>query len=161
MAYHTFASILVHYVFSTKNREPLITEEMQPRLWAYMGGIARKNNMKSLAIGGMPDHVHLLLSLHPSVAVDKAVQLIKSGSSGWMHDQGQHRFAWQTGYGAFTIGTTQRGLLLKSEKSFSTGTVCRNIPIDSAVPVGTCPVFIIPSRHLLSLRYAQLGCVPG
>jgi len=107
MAYHTFASILVHYVFSTKNREPLITEEMQPRLWAYMGGIARKNNMKSLAIGGMPDHVHLLLSLHPSVAVDKAVQLIKSGSSGWMHDQGQHRFAWQTGYGAFTIGTSQ------------------------------------------------------
>src|SRR6185437_10574098 len=71
MAYHTFASILVHYVFSTKNREPLITEEMQPRLWAYMGGIARTNNIKSLAIGGMPDHVHLLLSLHPSVSVDQ------------------------------------------------------------------------------------------
>src|SRR6185312_10607395 len=107
MAYHTFASILVHYVFSTKNREPLITEEMQPRLWAYMGGIARTNNMKALAIGGMPDHVHLLLSLHPSMAVDKAVQLIKAGSSGWMHEQDQDSFAWQTGYGAFTIGISQ------------------------------------------------------
>jgi len=113
MAYHTFASILVHYVFSTKNREALITEEMQPRLWAYMGGIARTNNMKALAIGGMPDHVHLLLSLHPSLAVDKAIQLIKSGSSGWMHDQGQHDFGWQTGYGAFTIGMSQVNATLR------------------------------------------------
>ena len=93
MSYHTFASILVHYVFSTKNRETLIAESIESRLWAYMGGIARANNIKPLAIGGMPDHVHLLLSLHPSMAVDKAVQLIKSGSSGWMHDQGEHRFA--------------------------------------------------------------------
>ncbi|HET9183261.1 MAG TPA: IS200/IS605 family transposase [Candidatus Angelobacter sp.] len=106
MAYHTFASIL-HYVFSTKNREPLIAPEMESRLWAYMGGIARTNEIKPLAIGGMPDHVHVLLSLHPSVAVDKAVQLIKSGSSKWMHDQGHGYFAWQTGYGAFSIGMSQ------------------------------------------------------
>ena len=113
MAYHTFASILVHYVFSTKNRESLIIEKMEPRLWAYMGGIARTNNIKPLAIGGMPDHVHLLLSLHPSMAVDKAIQLIKSGSSGWMHDQGQDDFAWQTGYGAFTIGMSQVNATLR------------------------------------------------
>lgn len=107
MAYHTHASILVHYVFSTKNREQLIADGIETRLWAYMGGIARKNNITPLAIGGMPDHVHLLLSLHPSTAVDKAVQLIKAGSSGWMHEQDQHNFAWQIGYGAFTIGIAQ------------------------------------------------------
>jgi REP element-mobilizing transposase RayT len=78
-----------------------------------MGGIARANGIKSLAIGGISDHVHLLLSLHPSVAVDKAVQLIKSGSSGWMHDQGEHGFAWQTGYGAFTIGMSQMNATLR------------------------------------------------
>jgi len=107
MAYHTHASILVHYVFSTKNRESLIADRIEARLWAYMGGIARTNNIKPLAIGGMPDHVHLLLSLHPSIAVDKAVQLIKAGSSKWMHGQDQQSFAWQTGYGAFTIGISQ------------------------------------------------------
>ena len=107
MSYHAHASLLIHFVFSTKNREPLITEDMQPRLWAYVGGIARTNKMKALAVGGVSDHIQMLLSLHPTVAADKAVQLIKSGSSKWMHQQGQRMFAWQTGYGAFTIGVSQ------------------------------------------------------
>jgi putative transposase len=107
MAYHTYASLLVHYVFSTKNREPMITESIESRHWAYMGGIARTNSIKALAIGGTKDHAHLLLSLHPSIAVDKAVQLIKSGSSKWMHGHDQHSFAWQIGYGAFTVGISQ------------------------------------------------------
>ena len=107
MSYHAYASLFVHLVFSTKNREPLITEAMQPRLWAYAGGIARTNKMKALAVGGVSDHIHALLSLHPTIAVDKAVQLIKSGSSKWMHQRGQSAFAWQAGYGAFTIGVSQ------------------------------------------------------
>ena len=107
MSYHAHASLLIHFVFSTKNRKPLITEDMQLRLWAYVGGIARTNKMKALAVGGVSDHIHMLLSLHPAVAADKAVQLIKSGSSKWMHQQGQRMFAWQTGYGAFTIGVSQ------------------------------------------------------
>src|SRR5690349_4687551 len=72
-----------------------------------MGGIARSTNIKATAIGGMPDHVHLLLFLHPSMAVDKAIQLIKSGSSKWMHRHGQRTFEWQIGHGAFTIGMSQ------------------------------------------------------
>lgn len=107
MAYHTHASILMHYVFSTKNRERLISSDIEGRLWAYMGGIARTNDMRALAIGGISDHVHLLLSLHPSLPIDKAIQLIKSGSSKWMHQQGQVLFGWQIGYGAFTIGMSQ------------------------------------------------------
>src|SRR5262249_12007059 len=77
MSYHTRTSLLVHCVFSTKHRVPLIPVAMQPRLCKYIGGIARTNHMKALAVGGMPDHLHLLLSLPPNVTVSKAIQLVK------------------------------------------------------------------------------------
>ncbi len=102
---HTYTNLLIHYVFSTKNRERVITEELQDRLWPYMGGIARENNMKALAIGGTEDHVHLLLSLPATLSVAKAVQLIKGGASNWVHDIFPNftNFQWQEGYGAFTV----------------------------------------------------------
>ena len=102
---HSFASILIHYVFSTKNREKTITPDLQKQLWLYMEEIARKNKMKTLAIGGTEDHVHLLLSLPVSISVAKAVQLIKGSSSKWIHDtfEKHSSFQWQTGYGAFSI----------------------------------------------------------
>jgi REP-associated tyrosine transposase len=105
---HTYSSLLVHCVFSTKDRRPIITEEMQPRLWAFLGGIARKNNMKALEVGGIDDHVHLLLSIPTTIAVAKALQVLKGGSSKWMNDLLPRRsFAWQENYGAFTIGVSQ------------------------------------------------------
>jgi putative transposase len=77
-----------------------IEASVQPRLWSYIGGIARANRMKAIAVGGTADHVHILLQLAPT-AVAKAVQLIKAGSSKWMHEQvGQQSFAWQEAYGA-------------------------------------------------------------
>jgi putative transposase len=95
-------------VFSTKNRVQSIREDMQKRLWAYIGGIARANRMKALAVGGIADHCHILLSLPPTMTVAKAIQLVKAGSSKWMHDEtSSHRFAWQEGYGAFSIGASQ------------------------------------------------------
>ncbi len=105
---HTYTSLLVHCVFSTKNRLPLISDEMQPRLWAYIGGIARANKFKALAVGGINDHAHVLMSLPPVMPVAKAVQLIKGGSSKWINDQMDRRsFAWQDAYGAFTVGVSQ------------------------------------------------------
>jgi len=106
---HTYVSNMVHYVFSTKHRQKLITPELEARLWPYMGGSARENNMKAISIGGTGDHIHMLLSLPATISVAKAVQLIKGGSSKWVHDQfAQYRdFAWQEGYGAFTIGISQ------------------------------------------------------
>jgi REP element-mobilizing transposase RayT len=105
---HVYASLLVHCVFSTKERKRLINDEMQPRLWAYIGGIARLNKFKALAVGGTPDHAHVLLSLSASMPVPKAVQLIKGGSSKWINDQKLKRtFAWQDGYGIFSIGISQ------------------------------------------------------
>jgi len=105
---HRYESILVHCVFSTKERKPLIPDSMKRKLWAYIGGIARTNKFKALAVGGMPDHVHVLLSLPATLLVTKAIQLIKGGSSKWMNDHSLNRsFAWQDAYGAFSIGISQ------------------------------------------------------
>lgn len=98
----------MHCVFSTKNRTPMIIPELQQSLWPYIGGIARANKMKALAVGGMPDHVHTLLSIPATIPVAKAVQLIKGGSSKWIHDTfpRMRAFTWQEGYGAFSIGVS-------------------------------------------------------
>jgi REP element-mobilizing transposase RayT len=103
---HTYVSGLVHYVFSTKDRCKCIGEEMRPKLWAYLGGIARQNGMKALAVGGTDDHVHVLLSLPGTMPIAKAVQLLKGGSSKWMNEHSGPEFHWQEGYGAFTLSVS-------------------------------------------------------
>lgn len=102
-----YSKLLVHCVFSTSGRRKSIPAELQPDLWAYMGGIARKHGCKALAVGGTADHAHLLLSLRADLSVAKVMQLIKAGSSKWMHDQKRALFSWQEAYGAFTIGASQ------------------------------------------------------
>jgi len=106
---HSYVSNLMHCVFSTKERLPLITPELDSRLWPYIGGIARENEMKAIAIGGTTDHLHALLSLPSTMSFAKAVQLIKGGSSKWIHDTfHEHRkFSWQEGYGAFSVSSSQ------------------------------------------------------
>jgi putative transposase len=106
---HSYVSCLMHCVFSTRQRHKTIDPDLQQRLWPFIGGIARENNMKVLAIGGVEDHLHILLSLPTTIPVAKAIQLIKGGSSKWIHETfPQHRdFAWQEGYGAFSVGISQ------------------------------------------------------
>jgi len=107
---NTYCSLNVHYVFSTKNREPWITRDLENRLWPFMGGIAKQNRMKALAVGGTSDHVHRLVSLPATVSVSKGVQLVKGPSSKWVHEnfRGTHRgFSWQEGYGAFTVSVSR------------------------------------------------------
>ena len=105
---HSYISFHVHYVFSTKDRLKTISPEIRERLWAYMGGIARENKVKALAIGGTSDHIHILISLPSTVSAAKAIQLIKGGSSKWVSDNFPEiqQFAWQEGYGAFSIGVS-------------------------------------------------------
>jgi putative transposase len=105
---HTYISSLIHCVFSTKNRRDLIAEEIQPQLWAFIGGIARKNGFKALIVGGIANHVHVLLSLPAVLPLSKAMQLIKGASSHWMNENHTRDFAWQEGYGAFTVGISQK-----------------------------------------------------
>ena len=105
---HTYCSSLFHCVFSTKERRKFITEGLQDRLWAYLGGIARKHEMKVLAVGGAEDHVHILLSLPATKTIAQAMREMKQGSSRWMHETcGVPEFAWQEGYGAFSVGLNQ------------------------------------------------------
>lgn len=102
---HSFVSCLVHCVFSTKERRKLITSDLQERLYPYLGGIARENKMKALAIGGVEDHTHVLLSIPSTMSIAKSVQLLKGNSSKWIHETfpEQRMFDWQEGYGAFSI----------------------------------------------------------
>ena len=103
---HSFTSCLVHCVWSTRNRQPLLDSNLRDRLWPYLGGIARDNKMKALAVGGVADHIHILVSLPATLSVAKAIQLLKGNSSKWVHETFPklRRFEWQAGYGAFTIG---------------------------------------------------------
>ncbi len=102
---HTYSQNHLHVVFSTKERKKIIQPAMQPKLWAYMAGIARNHDFLVLANGGMEDHVHLLIQLPPVLALAKAVSLLKSNSSTWVKDHGLD-FSWQEGYGAFSVSAS-------------------------------------------------------
>ncbi len=105
----SYVSSYFHCVFSTKERRPLITPALRERLFPYLGGIARENYMKAVEIGGVEDHVHILISLPPTISLAKAMQLIKGGSSKWVHDTfPEHRlFGWQEKYSAFSVSVSQ------------------------------------------------------
>ncbi len=100
----TFSSLSFHLVFSTKNRLPLLTNSVRPDLYAYLGGIVKKNGGEIITVGGMPDHAHLVVRLPTSLAVADAVRIVKSNSSKWMNERFTNsKFGWQRGYGAFSV----------------------------------------------------------
>jgi REP element-mobilizing transposase RayT len=102
---HTYTRLLSHVIFSTRDREPCLTDELRPRLWPYMGGIIRELNGTAIIITGVADHIHLLLALNPTTAPSDVMRILKSNSSKWIHETFPHlkSFAWQTGYGAFSV----------------------------------------------------------
>jgi len=91
-----------------ENREPCLTIQLRGRLSPYLGGIAKQNQIKAFAIGGASDHVHVLLSLPATLSVAKAMQLLKGNSSKWIRETfpKMRSFAWQEGYGAFSVGVS-------------------------------------------------------
>ncbi|HEX5221498.1 MAG TPA: IS200/IS605 family transposase [Verrucomicrobiae bacterium] len=105
----SYVSSYHHCVFSTKERRPLISATLAERLWPFLGGIARQNKMKAVEIGGVEDHVHILLSIPPTMSIAKAMQLIKGGSSKWVHETfpDQREFGWQEKYGAFSVSESR------------------------------------------------------
>jgi len=105
----TLVSLYVHIIFSTKNRINIIQPEVEPGLFAYMGGIANNNKSKLLAAGGTENHVPLLASLSKNICLSEFVGDIKRDSSVWIKTQGSlyRKFHWQDGYGAFSVGYTQ------------------------------------------------------
>ena len=111
---HTYCNGLFHCVFSTSERRKTISPEICDDLWAYMGGVARQHAMKPMAIGGTTDHAHLLLALPASLSIAEAMRTIKGASSQWLHEKHRLRlFAWQEGYGAFSIGASQTAATIR------------------------------------------------
>lgn len=102
---NTYTSLHYHIVFSTKNRHPWIAPKIEERIWKYLGGIARENGMTADRVGGVEDHVHMVVGIPPKLALSKAVQLLKGGSSKWIHGTfpALAKFAWQDGFSAFTV----------------------------------------------------------
>jgi REP element-mobilizing transposase RayT len=105
---HTYCSNRVHVIFSTKERRKCLTAECQAKLWPYMAGIAHHHGFEAIKIGGWADHAHALLLLPPRLSLAKAVQMLKGSSSHWMNENHSGQgFAWQEGYGAFSVSASQ------------------------------------------------------
>ena len=102
----SLAALYVHLVYSTKDRAPLLLPEWRPQLFAVMGGIARNKRCVILEVGGVPDHVHALVSLHRQECVADLVRDLKANSSNWIHQNisDMAAFSWQAGYAAFSVG---------------------------------------------------------
>src|SRR6266699_3208675 len=101
---NTYTSLHYHVIFSTKNREPWLVPDIEQRVWAYVGGIARAHQMIALQVGGIEDHIHPLVTAPATLAPSQIAQFLKGDSSKWIHDEFPtlRNFGWQDGYGAFT-----------------------------------------------------------
>jgi putative transposase len=111
---HSYSNLLVHAVFSTKNRVRWINAEMQSRLFPYMGGICREIGATARLINGAEDHVHMLVSLPADLSVADCIRTVKANSSRWIHEQPAlpRGFSWQAGYGAFTVSSSNEEQVL-------------------------------------------------
>src|ERR1700730_14402686 len=112
---HTFSSLRIHVIFSTKERKQILREELQPKLWAYMAGIARNHKFEALKIGGTKGHCYALILLPPPIPLSKAGQTIKGCYSKWLHETGAAGagFAWQEGYAAFSVSASQTDCVIE------------------------------------------------
>ncbi|MBT7304370.1 MAG: IS200/IS605 family transposase [Victivallales bacterium] len=111
----SLAKILLHVVFSTKNREPWIDDALQPHLHSYLAKVCRSLGSEAYRVGGTDDHVHVACTLPRTLATSKLLEKLKAVSSAWIKEQAPqcHRFTWQAGYGAFSLGQSQLPALLR------------------------------------------------
>jgi putative transposase len=102
---NTYSNLFYHIVFSTKGRKNLIDSHIEERVWAYIGGIARKHEIIAVHVGGIENHIHILILAKPKIAPSQIVQWLKGESSRWMHQTFPElvKFEWQDGYGIFSV----------------------------------------------------------
>jgi putative transposase len=109
---HAFVKNHIHLVFGVKDRRIKVVQELLPELWSYIAGICRNQEMTAIAVSGMNDHAHILFHLPPMMSLATAVRLIKTNSSKWMNEQARN-FAWQPGYGAFSVSVSNTAAVAK------------------------------------------------
>lgn len=111
----TFTNLLFHVVYSTKYRKPTIERQWQDNLYGYIGGIIRDKKGTLLCMGGVADHVHILVKLSPTIAISELLRLIKSNSSRMVNEtiRPQIPFEWQPGYAAFSVSESQYPIVRK------------------------------------------------
>ena len=100
---HTYTNLIFHIVFSTQGHLPLVKPELRNELFAYVGALIKEKGGKPIIINGVRDHVHLLILLPPDVCVSDAIKFLKDNSSRWMKERFGKPFAWQKGFGAFSV----------------------------------------------------------
>jgi len=100
---HTSGNILLHFIFSTHGRRPLIKAEFRNDLFASLGGIVREMNGTALIVNGTADHVHMLIRARPAHSAAGIARVVKANSSRWLSEKHSADFAWQTGYGVFSV----------------------------------------------------------
>jgi REP element-mobilizing transposase RayT len=111
---HVFVNLLTHFIFSAKERRPQITAVILPELHAYLGGLVRELGGEAYCLGGVSDHAHILASLPPRVGAPKAMNFVKANSSRFVKKKFRLRiFAWQTGYGAFSVSKSNVAPVVK------------------------------------------------
>ena len=110
-----YISLLVHFTWSTARREPWLEADMRDDLYAYIGGIMNNKRARLISAGGMFDHIHLFASLPATISVADFVSAVKSNSSRWIHESFSklRSFAWQEGYGAFSVSKSEQQRVVK------------------------------------------------
>ena len=116
---NTYTQIYIHVIFAVQGRQNLIHKGWRDELYKYITGIVRENNQKLYIINGVADHVHILLSLRPAIAISELIRDIKAGSSKWINNKQfiKGKFRWQEGYGAFSYGQSQLPRVIKYIKN--------------------------------------------
>jgi REP element-mobilizing transposase RayT len=109
----TCGNIVVHLIFSTKERKSLIKAEIRVDLFAYLGGIVREMQATAIIINGTDNHVHMLVRIRPSQSVAEIARVVKTNSSRWLNARRHAKFAWQAGYGAFSVSESNVGAVSK------------------------------------------------
>src|SRR2546423_819679 len=116
---NTYTSLHYHLIFSTKNREPWLTPDIEQRIWAFIGGIARAHRMTALQVGGVEDHIHALVTAPPTIAPCQIAQFLKGDSSKWIHEEfsALRNFGWQDGYAAFTVSKSDISRVINTSRT--------------------------------------------
>jgi REP element-mobilizing transposase RayT len=114
-----YLSLLVHFTWSTAQRESWLAPEIRPPLYSYIGGIMNNKKAKLISAGGVEDHIHLYSSIPSTISIADLVNAVKSNSSRWIHDNFRDRraFAWQEGYGAFSVSKSLENRVINYVKN--------------------------------------------